>query len=102
MTVGPLTANGDELLTVRDLAVEYNIGGGHPPLRAVDGVSFAVTAGETVGLVGESGSGKTTIGRAILGLAPVHRGSIFLAGTDITHASYKQRRRLSSDLQVVF
>ena len=51
------------------------------------------TTRETVGLVGESGSGKSTIGRAILGLAPVAEGTIRFAGDDITHAGYGERRR---------
>jgi oligopeptide/dipeptide ABC transporter ATP-binding protein len=92
----------EPLLDVRELTVEYPLGRGRPPLRAVDRVSFTVAAGETVGLVGESGSGKTTIGRAILGLAPVKEGVISLAGSEITHAGYRQRRQLSSELQVVF
>jgi oligopeptide/dipeptide ABC transporter ATP-binding protein len=90
------------LLVVRDLAVEYSLGRGRPPLRAVDGVSLSVASKETVGLVGESGSGKTTIGRAILGLSPVSEGTISFEGEDITHAGAQQRRRLSADLQVVF
>jgi oligopeptide/dipeptide ABC transporter ATP-binding protein len=90
------------LLDVRGLTVEYVGGRRRPPLRAVEEVSLAVSARETVGLVGESGSGKTTIGRAILGLAPIKSGEILFAGSDITHARYRDRRRLSSDLQVVF
>jgi len=90
------------LLDVRDLTVEYSRGRGRPPLRAVDGVSFSLTARETLGLVGESGSGKTTIGRAILGLAPVTAGEIRFAGEEITAASRQRRRALSTELQVVF
>jgi oligopeptide/dipeptide ABC transporter ATP-binding protein len=89
------------LLDVRDLLVEYRVGR-RPPVRAVDGVSLTVAAHETVGLVGESGSGKTTIGRAILGLAPIRAGSISFAGVDITRAGDRQRRMLSAALQVVF
>jgi oligopeptide/dipeptide ABC transporter ATP-binding protein len=90
------------LLDVRQLSVVYHIGRRRPPVRAVDDVSFAIHAGETVGLVGESGSGKTTIGRAILGLAPVQAGTIALCGSDITHIDDRARRRLSADVQVVF
>jgi oligopeptide/dipeptide ABC transporter ATP-binding protein len=92
----------DRLLRVNDLTVEYSRGWRKPPLKAVDGVSFSLSPRETVGLVGESGSGKTTIGRAILGLAPVAGGTIEFGGKDITASSHKQRRELSADLQVVF
>jgi oligopeptide/dipeptide ABC transporter ATP-binding protein len=87
---------------VSDLAVEFGVGRGRPPVRAVDDVSFTVDARETVGLVGESGSGKTTIGRAILGLVSPNEGAIRFEGNDITHVGYAERRRLSRDLQVVF
>ena len=95
--------NAEELLLdVRDLSVEYSRGWRRPPLRAVDGVSFSLPTHETLGLVGESGSGKTTIGRAILGLTPVASGIIRFDGQDITKVSSRQRRELSSALQVVF
>jgi oligopeptide/dipeptide ABC transporter ATP-binding protein len=90
------------LLDVRGLMVEFDRGRRRPPLRAVDDVSISLEARATVGLVGESGSGKTTIGRAILGLAPIKAGTITFAGGEITHASYRRRRELSADLQVVF
>jgi oligopeptide/dipeptide ABC transporter ATP-binding protein len=90
------------LLEVRDLSVHFDAGWRRAPLRAVDGVSFTVDAGETVGLVGESGSGKTTIGRAILGLTPVTAGTITFADADITRAGYRSRRSLSAELQAVF
>jgi oligopeptide/dipeptide ABC transporter ATP-binding protein len=90
------------LLAVRGLEVEFRLGRRTPPLRAVDGVDLAIGRADTLGLVGESGSGKSTIGNAILGMAPVTRGSIYLAGADITHYGQRRRRRLSSVLQAVF
>jgi oligopeptide/dipeptide ABC transporter ATP-binding protein len=90
------------LLEVRDLHVQYKQDRRTPPLRAVDGVSFAVGMRETLGIVGESGSGKSTIGRAILGLAPIHSGHVLLDGRDITSLGYTGRRSLSTELQVVF
>jgi oligopeptide/dipeptide ABC transporter ATP-binding protein len=90
------------LLDVRDLTVEFPLGRQRPPLRAVDGVSLTIAPRETLGLVGESGSGKTTIGRAILGLVPVARGTIQFAGADITSLPTRARRSLSAELQVVF
>lgn len=89
------------LLAVRDLVVQYPRRG-QPPFRAVDVVDLVVEPGETLGIVGESGSGKSTIGRAILGLSPVHSGTIAFEGKDITSAGYRARSRLSADLQVVF
>jgi len=99
----PSTSSDDTaLLEVHNLAVEFRVGRHAPPLRAVDTVSLAVAPKETLGLVGESGAGKSTIGRAILGLAPVKEGRVCLAGVDITRATLTQRRQLSSRLQVVF
>jgi peptide/nickel transport system permease protein len=89
------------LLSLRDLDVAYPGPRGRP-FQAVNGVSFDIREGETLGLVGESGSGKSTIGRAILGLAPVTGGDILWDGHSIAHATRSQRRDLSSDLQVVF
>jgi peptide/nickel transport system ATP-binding protein len=89
------------LLEVRDLAVTYKSRrGGSAPV--IHGVSFDLAAGETLSLVGESGSGKTTIGRAILGLAPVTGGSITFRGNTISNISRSQRRKLATDVQVVF
>ena len=70
--------------------------------RVINGVSFDLAAGETLSLVGESGSGKTTIGRAILGLAPVTGGAITFRGETISNISRKRRRKLATDIQVVF
>jgi len=72
------------------------------PNRVLKDVSFRIRPGETLGLVGESGSGKTTIGRAVLGLVEPSAGRIVFDGTDITHASRAQRRRIARDVQVVF
>lgn len=72
------------------------------PFKAVDGVSFVVHKGETVGLVGESGCGKTTLGRAILQLIPVTSGKIILNGVELAHLSKKQMQPLRKDLQIVF
>lgn len=92
-----------DILTVSDLVVEYRTRGlRKPPFRAVDGVSFTVPKGSIVALVGESGSGKTTIGRAILGLAPVTSGAIDFDGHDVVRIRKPARRKLAKDLQVIF
>ena len=72
------------------------------PTEVLHGVSLEIPEGRTLGLVGESGSGKTTIGRAILGLAPVTGGHIRFDGADISHVSRRERARLAREVQVVF
>ncbi len=88
------------LLIAERLCVRYRRGG--RIINALDGVTFEIQSGETVGLVGESGSGKSTAAKAILGLAPVHAGSILFDGKDITHLSFKERRETYRQVQIVF
>jgi ABC-type glutathione transport system ATPase component len=91
----------EPLLVADNVVVEYP-GRGRRKFKALHGVSLEIAAGETLGLVGESGSGKTTIGRAILGLAPVTGGEIRYDGQVISNIGKAQRRALSDDIQVVF
>ncbi|MDR6414304.1 ATP-binding cassette domain-containing protein [Pseudarthrobacter sulfonivorans] len=91
------------LLRVENLVVDYPGKGFRArKFRALTDINISIGQGETLGLVGESGSGKTTLGRAVLGLAPVSGGKITFEGQDISHATRKQRRILSRDMQVVF
>jgi ABC-type microcin C transport system duplicated ATPase subunit YejF len=71
-------------------------------VRAVDGVSFAIREGETLGLVGESGCGKTTIGRSILRLLNPTSGHIRFAGEELTAKSSSALRALRRHMQIVF
>jgi len=90
-------------LEVRDLVVRYGSGRkARNAAPAVDGVSFDIAPGETLGLVGESGSGKSTIGKALLGLQKPSAGTVRVHGQDVTAMSLKQRSRQVADLRVVF
>jgi oligopeptide transport system ATP-binding protein len=71
-------------------------------VKAVDGVSFAIAPGETLGLVGESGSGKTTIGRLLLRLLPVTKGEIRFAGQDVLALGRHDIRALRRSMQIIF
>ncbi|WP_436908607.1 ABC transporter ATP-binding protein [Halosimplex marinum] len=80
-------ARGDPLLSVRDLRTYYDertLLSRSPPVKAVDGVSFDLFEGETLGLVGESGCGKTTLGRTLVGLEDATSGTIEAGGRDVT------------------
>ncbi|MEU6355410.1 ATP-binding cassette domain-containing protein [Streptomyces sp. NPDC047072] len=91
------------VLQLDHVAVRYpSRGFRKPPTTVVEDVSFHVGPAETVALVGESGSGKTTIGKAVLGLAPVAAGRVLLDGRDITALTGRARRLLSSDIQAIF
>ncbi|AXC48497.1 ABC transporter ATP-binding protein [Paracoccus suum] len=87
------------LLEVRGAVREYRLARG--ALRAVDGVSLTVNAGQSVGLVGESGCGKSTLTRAILGLDPLQGGEIRLGGVPVA-AGHQMPRGLRARMQVVF
>jgi peptide/nickel transport system ATP-binding protein len=71
-------------------------------VKAVDGVSFSISKGETFGLVGESGSGKTTTGRLILRLIEPTSGKIFFEDTDITKLSKEELRKFRKNMQIIF
>ena len=83
-------------------ALEAGFDTRHGRVRAVDGVSFAIARGETLGLVGESGCGKSTLGRALMGLAPIAGGAVRLEGRDIAHLSRRERRPVAREVQIVF
>ena len=95
------------LLEVRDLKVHFPIRAGllrrqTGSFKAVDGVSFNVEAGKTVGLVGESGSGKTTIGRTLVKLIPATSGQALWKGEDILPMTEKDFRPLRRRIQYIF
>lgn len=94
------------LLEVEDLKVYYPVRGGwfRPKryLRAVDGVSFSLEAGETLGLVGESGCGKSTLGRALVRLENPAGGRVMLDGRDMAALKGRELRRARKNFQMIF
>jgi oligopeptide/dipeptide ABC transporter ATP-binding protein len=106
--VAPPEENSVPLLEVKDLSVHYPVRlSGFPfgrtkALKAVDGVSFALRKGETLGVVGESGCGKSTLARAVLQLLPKDAGHVLWLGKDIGARNARELRRLREDLQIIF
>src|SRR5471032_1222901 len=95
------------LLEVSNLVKQYPVRGGIlrrkvGTVHAVDGVSFTLGAGETLGLVGESGCGKSTVARTILRLVEPTSGSIRINGLDITHLGKAELRTHRRSMQIVF
>jgi ABC-type oligopeptide transport system ATPase subunit len=95
------------LLSVRDLKTYFPIRSGllqrvTDHFKAVDGVSFTIDSGETLGLVGESGCGKTTVGRTLLRLIPATGGSVTFEGRDVFAAHGSELQKLRRNMQIVF
>ncbi len=104
-----MTLQGEELLTVANLQVEFAIKdvgqkfwSTKKSLKAVNGVSFNLYAGETLGIVGESGCGKSTLARALVGLVKTTAGQINWLGADITKADDKIWHRMRQNIQMIF
>ena len=105
----------EPLLAVRDLKVHFDLGGGdsmwnkfsggtqsHRVVKAVDGVSFEIRRGETLGLVGESGCGKSTLGRAVLRLIQPTGGQVFFRGQELSKLAAKDLRRMRRFMGMIF
>jgi len=98
----------DPVLRVQDLAVNFTSHTGgllrrkERVLRAVNGISFELHAGETIGIVGESGSGKSTLARAILGLIRPGRGRVMWLGENLTELEEEALRQKRKEIQIVF
>jgi len=105
----PVTAVGAPLLTVDDLKVSFPVKdagflrfGKTQLLRALDGISFTLHQGETLGVVGESGCGKSTLARAVLQLLPKTGGRVVWLGRDLDATTQSDIRKLREDFQIVF
>jgi len=103
----PNAPAGTPILDVRDLQTHFPIRRGFLQRvvghhKAVDGVSFTIAPGETLGLVGESGCGKTTVGRTILALQPATGGQVLFEGKDVFRQDAASLRRMRRDMQIIF
>jgi oligopeptide transport system ATP-binding protein len=105
---GHVHGDGSTMLEVRDLRVHFPIYKGFPiarqvgAVKAVDGISFSVKQGETVGLVGESGCGKSTTGLAMVKMNPITGGSVHFEGHDLVNTTGEAMRQLRQKIQMVF
>lgn len=95
------------LIEIKDLKVHYPIRGGFwnrvvDNVKAVDGVTFDIEAGETYGLVGESGSGKSTTAKTIIGLEKATSGTVTYKGKDVTKAENRRKLDYNHDVQMIF
>lgn len=102
-------AKQQPILSVRDLKVHFQVKQAHgwpwapaKTLKAVDGVSFDLYAGETLGVVGESGCGKSTLSRAILNLIPASAGEVVWMGRDLRKGSARDWQSVRRDIQMIF
>jgi peptide/nickel transport system ATP-binding protein len=97
----------DTVLEVNDLKVYFPIKAGLMQrvvgnVKAVDGISFTIKRGRTMGLVGESGCGKTTVGKTILRLIEKHSGEVLFFGFDVNAISRKEMRKIRPKMQIIF
>ncbi len=95
----------DILLETKNLSRHFRLAGAWgkgPVLKAVDGVSFALNEGETLGLVGESGCGKSTLARVILALMPPTQGEVRFAGENLAQTSASRLKTLRRQMQIIF
>ncbi|MBX3296978.1 MAG: dipeptide ABC transporter ATP-binding protein [Acidobacteria bacterium] len=94
--------NSETLLSVKELVKHFPVENSDDVVRAVDGVSFDIFAGETLGLVGESGCGKSTVGRCLLRLHEPTAGEVLFEGQNIIGLPHREMQALRREMQIIF
>jgi len=94
--------NSETLLSVKGLVKHFPVENSDDVVRAVDGVSFDIFAGETLGLVGESGCGKSTVGRCLLRLHEPTAGEVLFEGKNIIGLPHREMQALRREMQIIF
>src|SRR5258708_3106610 len=97
-----ITSSRDTLVKVKDLVKHFPVEGSDDVVRAVDGVSFDINRGETLGLVGESGCGKSTVGRCLLRLIEPNSGEITFEGASLLAMGKRDLREQRREMQIIF
>ena len=97
-----MSTNHQQLVEVRGLVKHFAVENSDDVVRAVDGVSFEIFRGETLGLVGESGCGKSTVGRCLLRLIEPTAGEVKFEGRDVLSLSKTEMREIRREMQIVF
>src|SRR6185295_6364028 len=97
-----MNTNNQQLVEVRGLVKHFAVENSDDVVRAVDGVSFEIFHGETLGLVGESGCGKSTVGRCLLRLIEPTAGEIEFEGRDVLSLGKTEMREIRREMQIVF
>jgi oligopeptide/dipeptide ABC transporter ATP-binding protein len=98
----PPSGAGEDFVRVRGLVKHFAVEGSDDLVRAVDGVTFEIFRGETLGLVGESGCGKSTVGRCLLRLIEPTAGEILFDGRDVRAVGRRELRELRQQMQIIF
>ncbi|MEP7039093.1 MAG: ATP-binding cassette domain-containing protein, partial [Acidobacteriota bacterium] len=102
MEISSVKTEKEKLVQVKDLVKHFPVENSDDVVRAVDGISFDIFAGETLGLVGESGCGKSTVGRCLIRLYEPTSGKVLFESQNIIGLPNKEMQKLRREMQIIF